>query len=134
MLKKVILKATLVVFLFFGASVIPSTSLFEQQKYSTMENDGTLSGYVTSSWGDPLEGALIRVHFHETYESGNAHNDRKTQPEYIGAPIRGRTPKKDPSSVIHENGDGIDLPKYLIFNRYRADRIEYARTVEKNRR
>jgi hypothetical protein len=31
-------------------------------------NNGTLSGYVTDPLDNPIEGALIRVHFHETYE------------------------------------------------------------------
>jgi hypothetical protein len=31
-------------------------------------NNGTLSGYVTDPLDNPIEGALIRVNFHETYE------------------------------------------------------------------
>ena len=31
-------------------------------------NNGTLSGYVTDPLDNPIEGALIRVHFHGTYE------------------------------------------------------------------
>jgi hypothetical protein len=41
----------------------------ESFKYHTCEfNNGTLSGYVTDPLDNPIEGALIRVHFHETYE------------------------------------------------------------------
>ena len=31
-------------------------------------NNGTLSGFVNDSMSNPIEGALIRVHFHGTYE------------------------------------------------------------------
>jgi hypothetical protein len=31
-------------------------------------DDGTLSGYVNNTSGNPIEGALVRVHFHQTYE------------------------------------------------------------------
>ena len=38
-------------------------------EYQTFKlNNGTLSGYVTDPLDNPIEGALIRVHFHETYE------------------------------------------------------------------
>lgn len=33
-----------------------------------MQNEGTLSGYVNNSLMQPLEGALVRVSFHGTYE------------------------------------------------------------------
>ena len=64
--KKIVFKASLVVVLFFGAAVIPSASLHEQSVCLTVENDGTLSGYVTDPSGNPIDGALIRVHFHGT--------------------------------------------------------------------
>ena len=34
----------------------------------TIINDGSLSGYVNDTSGNPIEGALVRVYFHETYE------------------------------------------------------------------
>ncbi len=36
--------------------------------YDITVNNGTLSGYVTDSLMNPIDGALIRVNFHETYE------------------------------------------------------------------
>jgi len=35
-------------------------------------NNGTLSGYVTDPLDNPIEGALIRVHFHGTYEEDHS--------------------------------------------------------------
>ena len=32
------------------------------------QNNGTLSGYVTDQFGLPIDDALVRVYFHETYE------------------------------------------------------------------
>jgi len=34
----------------------------------TLINNGTLSGYVNDTSENPIEGALVRVHFHGTYE------------------------------------------------------------------
>jgi hypothetical protein len=34
----------------------------------TLINNGTLSGYVNDTSGNPIDGALVRVHFHGTYE------------------------------------------------------------------
>lgn len=39
---------------------------FENQTFTL--NNGTLSGYVTDPLENPIEGALIRIQFHETYE------------------------------------------------------------------
>ena len=37
-------------------------------KEMSFDNDGTLSGYVNDTSMNPIEGALVRVHFHGTYE------------------------------------------------------------------
>lgn len=57
-----------VVLLFVLTAVVPSTSKISEIRSSINENDGTLSGYVTDTSMNPIEGALIRVYFHETYE------------------------------------------------------------------
>jgi len=57
-----------VVFLFVASAAIPSTSKMNEISPLIDENDGTLSGYVTDTSMNPVEGALVRVYFHETYE------------------------------------------------------------------
>jgi len=62
-----------IIFLFLLSSLIPITSSYssyETNKAHTVHinENGTLSGYVTDSAINPLEGARVRVYFHETYE------------------------------------------------------------------
>jgi len=57
-----------VVFLFVASAAIPSTSKMNEISPLIDENDGTLSGYVTDTSMNPIEGALVQVYFHETYE------------------------------------------------------------------
>jgi len=57
-----------VVFLFVASAAIPSTSRMNEISPLIDENDGTLSGYVTDTSMNPIEGALVQVYFHETYE------------------------------------------------------------------
>ena len=68
-MKKELLSKTLamgVIVLFIGVSVTTSTGKIATVK--TIMNDGNLLGYVNDTFGHPIEGALVRVHFHETYE------------------------------------------------------------------
>jgi len=61
--------AVAVIFLFAGMSIIPSTGTTVLNNSSmTTFYDGSLSGYVNNTLMNPIEGALVRVHFHETYE------------------------------------------------------------------
>ena len=69
MLKKFLVCA--IVVLFIGMSVVPSSGITIKNSVSletNKENDGTLSGYVNDTSGNPIDGALVRVHFHGTYE------------------------------------------------------------------
>ena len=71
-MKDKILRKTLVfgiIVLFIVMSVIPSSgTINEIPKSRIIINDGSLSGYVNDTYGNPIEGALVRVYFHETYE------------------------------------------------------------------
>ncbi len=50
-------------------AVIPvSGSFIVRESSIQIFNDGTLSGYVNDTSMNPIEGALVRVYFHETYE------------------------------------------------------------------
>ena len=55
-----------VICLFIGVSVSISTGRIDTAKTSI--NDGSLLGYVNDKSGNPIEGALVRVYFHGTYE------------------------------------------------------------------
>ena len=58
-----------VVLLFIVVGVYPAVAIkIDITKSITLVNDGTLSGYVNDTSGNPIKGALITVHFHETYE------------------------------------------------------------------
>ena len=62
-----------IILLFLLSSLIPiasSYSSYETNKTYTIHIDenGTLSGYVTDPTMNPIEGAKVRVYFHETYE------------------------------------------------------------------
>jgi len=61
--------AFIVIFLFVGVSVIPSTSTIVEKKSNILTlNEGSLSGYVNDTSMNPLEEARVRVCFHGTYE------------------------------------------------------------------
>ena len=75
-MKKNMVSKTLVmgvIVLFIGMSVSTSTGKIDTVK--TKMNDGSLLGYVKDTSGNPIEGALVRVHFHETYEEGYSDED-----------------------------------------------------------
>ena len=62
-----------IILLFLLSSLIPiasSNSSYETNRvYSThVDENGTLSGYVNDTSMNPIEGAKVRVYFHETYE------------------------------------------------------------------
>jgi len=63
-----------VILLFIVASVVPSINgdnVFDELDVGTSGtffNEGSLSGYVNDTNMDPIEGALVRVYFHEAYE------------------------------------------------------------------
>ena len=75
-MRKDLLSKTLVmgvVVLFVGVSITTSTGKIDTAKTSI--NDGSLLGYVNDTSGNPIEGALVRVHFHETYEEDYSDED-----------------------------------------------------------
>jgi len=65
-----------IMILFFGASVVPSISgyigtnniISSESDAATIINEGSLSGYVNDTHMNHIEGVLVRVYFHETYE------------------------------------------------------------------
>jgi hypothetical protein len=58
-----------IILLFISVSVIPSTGNIVEKKPTMSTNyDGNLSGYVNDTSMNPIEGARVRVYFHETYE------------------------------------------------------------------
>ena len=59
--------ALVVVVLFIGLAFAPTFSSAVSPS-TTIIYDGDLSGYVKDTNMEPIEGALVRVHFHETYE------------------------------------------------------------------
>jgi len=64
-----------IIFLFIGISVISSTGKINIAISKTRGNDGSLLGYVNDTSRNPIEGALVRVHFHETYEEDISDED-----------------------------------------------------------
>ncbi len=56
-----------IIILFIGALIAP-TIASDTITYTTLAYDGSLLGYVNDTSGNPIEGALVRVHFHGTYE------------------------------------------------------------------
>ena len=80
MLSKALILAVIV--LFVGAGVVPSISSDNEinpitktiyveavgTASKTKVNNGSLSGYVTDPYMNPIEKARVRVYFHETYE------------------------------------------------------------------
>lgn len=65
-----------IILLFVGVGVYPAIATKIDNIISkTLMNDGTLSGYVNDRSGNPIESALVRVHFHETYEEAYSDKD-----------------------------------------------------------
>ena len=64
------------IFMFIGLTSIPSINAYKSMSDHTTNttyplnipfNNGTLSGHVTDSEENPLNGARVRVYFHDTY-------------------------------------------------------------------
>ena len=75
-MRKNIIFKTLVMgifFLFVGVNVHISTGKIDTSNIYI--NDGSLLGYVNDKSGNPIEGALVRVYFHETYEEDYSDED-----------------------------------------------------------
>ncbi|KYK30179.1 hypothetical protein AYK20_04450 [Thermoplasmatales archaeon SG8-52-1] len=64
-----------IIIILIGVSVASSTGRINLAILKTTGNDGSLLGYVNDTSGNPIEGALIRVHFHETYEEDYSDED-----------------------------------------------------------
>jgi len=58
---------TVIVIIFVIMWVIPGIS-GEQKTTTMLQNDGNLSGYVTDTSSNPIEGVLVHVTFHGTFE------------------------------------------------------------------
>ena len=56
-----------IIALLIGMSSIP-TIASDTASSTTLDNDGSLLGYVNDTSGNPIECALVRVYFHGTYE------------------------------------------------------------------
>ena len=85
-MKKVL--AVAIILLFIGVAFAPSINAEIESTESTFTNfldDGTLSGYVYDNNMEPIEGALVRVYFHETYEEG--YTDSSGSYHVINIPI-----------------------------------------------
>jgi hypothetical protein len=57
-----------IIVLFIGMSFGSSTGKIDREICKTTNFDGSLLGYVNDTSGNPIEGALVRVYFHEDYE------------------------------------------------------------------
>jgi len=56
-----------IILLFIGAAISPTIGA-DTTTYITFDFYGSLLGYVNDTHENPIEGALVRVHFHGTYE------------------------------------------------------------------
>jgi hypothetical protein len=56
-----------IILLFIGALIAPTISS-DTASSTTLDNDGSLLGYVNDTSGNPIVKALVRVYFHGTYE------------------------------------------------------------------
>jgi hypothetical protein len=56
-----------IIILFVGAVIAP-TIVSDKAISTTFNQNGSLLGFVNDTSGNPIEGALIRVYFHGTYE------------------------------------------------------------------
>jgi hypothetical protein len=57
-----------IIVLFVSVSITSSTGKINRAVCENTIYDGSLLGYVNDTSGNPIEGALVRVYFHETYE------------------------------------------------------------------
>ena len=76
--KDIVRKAVVlsVIFLFIGVGVYPTIATKIDNTISkTLVYDGTLSGFVYDTFSNPIKGALVRVHFHETFEEAYSGED-----------------------------------------------------------
>jgi hypothetical protein len=64
-----------IIVLFIGVSVSSSTGKIVSSTCQTTIYNGSLLGSVNNKSGYPIEGALVRVHFHETYEEDFSDED-----------------------------------------------------------
>ena len=64
-----------IIILFIGISVVPSTGKINRSISQASINYGSLSGYVNDISGKPIEGALVRVYFHENFEEAYSDED-----------------------------------------------------------
>lgn len=61
--------AILVIFFMFGTTIVVSSNNDIEDKNCLATIDfGNLYGYVNDTYGNPIQDALVRVHFHESYE------------------------------------------------------------------
>jgi hypothetical protein len=72
-MKKTVLAITLI-FILIGINVISSTAKLDKPLYYTIDY-GSLQGFVNDTSGNPIKGALIRVHFHGTYKEDYSNED-----------------------------------------------------------
>ncbi|KYK20959.1 hypothetical protein AYK21_01025 [Thermoplasmatales archaeon SG8-52-2] len=56
-----------IIILLIGTSTVQINGAYKITSI-TIDNNGSLLGYVNDTSGNPIEGALVRVYFHETYE------------------------------------------------------------------
>ncbi len=56
-----------IIFLLIGTSSSPINGAYATTS-TILDNNGSLLGYVNDIFGNPIERALVRVHFHDTYE------------------------------------------------------------------
>lgn len=57
-----------IIVLFIGMNITTSTGKIDTNTSKNINFDGSLLGYINDTSGNPIEGALVRVYFHETYE------------------------------------------------------------------
>ncbi len=56
-----------IILLLIGISCVPTNGAYATTS-TTLDDNGSLSGYVNDIFGNPIEGALVRVYFHDSYE------------------------------------------------------------------
>ena len=64
-----------IIFLFIGTNIVSSTEKIDNDICITINFNGNLSGYVRNMSGGSIEGALVRVIFHNTYEEDYSDKD-----------------------------------------------------------
>jgi hypothetical protein len=75
--KGVIFNKTLVIGIIIFIIVTSSFQNIEANSIASvsLDDDGNLLGYVNDTSGNPIEGALVRVYFHETYREDYSNSD-----------------------------------------------------------